>query len=81
MSQKQKQRLREVTSKPKVIKLSLAGSHLKLNTGLGIRELETAVHTGGSRGCHWAPAGLGLQRASANELTMMPCGSLLSSAL
>lgn len=51
--QKQKPGLEEVTSIPKVTKLSLAESHLKLNTVLGIREQQMAVHTD----AQWVPLG------------------------
>jgi hypothetical protein len=53
MLQKQKPGLREVTSIPKVTKLSLAESHLKLSTVLSIREQQAAVHID----AQWVPLG------------------------
>lgn len=75
---KSKARLQEVKSVPKVTKIS----HSKLNTGVGIGELQTTGRIDGSRGCHWAPAGLGLsKRNRVSELLVVPLPSLHPSPL
>lgn len=75
---KSKARLQEVKSVPKVTTIS----HSKLNTGVGIGELQTTGRIDGSRGCHWAPAGLGLsKRGRVSELLVIPLPNLHPSPL